>query len=107
MRVKPGVKFDGIQAPMLRALAVAEEIYADFKKTLTVTSVRDGKHMRGSLHESGLAVDLRTVTAGIDGTMARAMMIVLKARLGADYDVVVEPDHIHLEFDPKAKAVKA
>ena len=50
----------------------------------------------GSLHYAGCAVDLRFPpdnAAGLKAALAEA--------LGGDYDVVLEADHIHVEFQPK------
>lgn len=63
-----------------------------------ITSARDGWHMAGSRHYSGEAVDLRSR----DVKAPQALVRELKDTLGADFDVVLEADHIHLEFDPGA-----
>lgn len=98
MNLKPGVKFDGVKAPILKAMGVVEEIMADYGD-VTVTSLLDGKHSEKSLHYVGLAMDLRTrhMTAeDVEGCARR-----LRLALGKDYDVVVEPSHLHLEHDPR------
>lgn len=42
------------------ALQVAEGVWHDFgSNELTVTSLTEGKHVSGSLHPTGMAVDLR------------------------------------------------
>lgn len=98
MKFKEGVKFDGVRGPILKALWLAEPVmekYGDF----VVTSLLDGKHSEKSLHYAGLAADLRTrhmkpneITEAADK---------LRESLGKNYDVVVESDHIHMEYDPK------
>jgi hypothetical protein len=68
--------------------------------TLTVTSGTDSVdvHRAGSLHGQGLAEDYRTrdmpliTQQVVSGAVAVA--------LGADYDVVLEADHLHVEYDP-------
>lgn len=102
IRIKPGVDLSGIRPEMNLVLLLAEEIYERVaNKDVVVTAVRDGKHKAGSKHYVGLAVDLRTSAAGIDVTAANAIAAMLRDALGAQYDVVVEGDHIHVEFDPK------
>lgn len=88
-------------AAIRQAIAVAEQIYAAAGvPTLTVTSLRDGRHSAGSLHYSGNAVDLRIWELNARGKTAEVAAR-LRAALGADYDVVPEADHIHIEYDPK------
>jgi hypothetical protein len=64
-----------------------------------ITSARDGLHMKNSLHYQGKAIDLRTYDMKPGG--AEAVVRELRVTLGRDFDVVLESDHIHLEYDPK------
>lgn len=66
--------------------------------TPTITSGLEGKHGTNSLHYSGNAIDLRTRNLTEDQIDDIASD--LQSRLGNDYDVVIEPDHMHVEFDP-------
>lgn len=63
-----------------------------------ITSTRDGTHRSDSLHYEGKAIDLRTydMPPGRDAEIVRE----LKSALGNDFDIVLEYDHIHLEYDP-------
>lgn len=64
---------------------------------LYITSIRDGNHMAGSLHYVGLAFDFRYPKRGstpVDKTSVRGT-------LGEGWDVVMENNHIHVEYDPK------
>ena len=100
MRLKDSsVSLDGAKAPILHAMAVAEPIMEKWG-AFTVTSVRDGKHSARSLHYVGLAMDVRIWALKEDADKTQAITE-LKAALGPDYDVVLEADHIHVEFDPK------
>lgn len=65
-----------------------------------ITSCLDGQHMATSLHYKGLAVDLRTRTLPTEEAVEAAVSA-LRLRLGRAYDVVHEPTHIHVEYDPK------
>jgi hypothetical protein len=66
---------------------------------LTITSGTDGKHKRGSKHYSGEALDVRT--RNLTKANVKRVVDMLAARLGRGYDVVLETDHIHVEYDPK------
>lgn len=63
----------------------------------TITSAHDGVHMDGSLHYKDLAWDLRTRNLQPDKTEEIARM--LRVDLGDDWDVIVEKDHLHCEYD--------
>jgi len=64
---------------------------------MVVTSIREGTHGYASFHPSGRAFDLRfPVNVNIKQFVER-----LKKHLGADFDVVLESTHIHVEYDPK------
>ncbi len=99
LAIKMGVALQGLHPEMLVALQVAEGVYAEYGTQCVVTGAKDGKHGRGSLHYKGYAVDLRTRT--VPEVMREAVAGVLRERLGAEFDVVLESDHIHVEFDPK------
>lgn len=94
--IKTGVRIRGMQPEILLAVVVAHELFREQAQTLTITSCTDGRHKDGSHHYTGCAVDLRLPTAKPDSVVAQ-----LQNRLGADYDVILEGDHIHLEYDPK------
>jgi hypothetical protein len=93
------VDVDGAKAPILRAMALAEPIMETWGE-FVVTSVNDGKHRQGSLHYEGLAFDIRTWALKTAADKEHALRE-LKRALGPDYDVILEADHIHIEFDPK------
>lgn len=99
MFLKPGVRIHGIAPEMVVALMAADGVYRANGAELVVTSVADGVHSRGSKHYIGHAVDLRT--RHIKPQVAVKVRNELAEALGADFDVVLEGDHIHVEFDPK------
>lgn len=68
-----------------------------------ITAGVDGVHMKGSKHYTYEALDLRT--SNIPPPLVPVYLDKLKTRLGPDYDVVLESDHIHAEFDPKPHSV--
>jgi len=60
-----------------------------------VTSTTGDIHMVGSKHYEGNAVDFRLPPN------YRKVARDLQEALGNDYDVVLESDHIHVEYDPQ------
>lgn len=96
MQLKTGVRIFGVRPELVLALTIIERVYQTQGSELVITSVTDGEHMRGSLHYTGAAVDLRLPVTDVD-----TIVVHLKADLGQDFDVVLEPDHIHVEFQPK------
>lgn len=99
LSIKPGVDVFGIRPELVLAIVVAERVWNGYGVGLTITCVRDGKHSETSLHYAGAAVDLRT--HGMAGDILAEAVRTLKGALGRDYDVIVESDHVHLEFQPR------
>ena len=98
--IKSGVDVRGIQPEILLAIQEAREVYRDLCNAhLIITSLLDGKHMKGSKHYDGLAVDLR-IRHLHEPDRARVAEAINRA-LGPQYDVVLESDHIHIELDVK------
>ena len=98
MKIKPSVDLRGIKPELVVAMILCEPVvsrHAEF----VVTSVCDGKHMARSKHYEGLAMDIRT--REIQPEMLKPCLEEIKQALGPQYDVVLEGDHIHIEFDPK------
>lgn len=91
----------GIQPEMLFALMVAESVYRGMGSELVVTSVGElsNSRVKGSKHLSGYAVDLRV--RDMDTPTREAVSWDIRQKLGSDYDVVLESNHIHIEFDPE------
>jgi hypothetical protein len=98
MKIKKGVSIKKMSVQIMLALCVASEIYSKYGFELTITSGSDGNHMVGSLHPLGLAVDIRT--NGIESKYIKEIAAIISLNLGSEYDVVVEVDHIHIEYDP-------
>lgn len=97
--LKKGVSINGIKPETVLAIQIVNDIYRIFKADLVITSVNDSKHGYGSLHYIGYAFDCRTFhlqEADIPQIVAS-----IKKNLGDDFDVLLEKDHIHVEFQPK------
>lgn len=98
--VKSGVDLNDIKPEMIQGLLICCAVYIHHGQNFVVTSGRDGKHMASSFHYKGLAVDLRI--RDLKGMTAQEMAAKLREALGKHYDVVVEKDHIHVEYDFKS-----
>lgn len=100
MTLKDGVKFENTRREIWYAIGVAEVLYKTHGLSLVVTSLEDGQHLETSLHYSGRAVDLRTRNIPVEllRTVHGGLVNILNP-LG--YDVILEKDHIHIEYDPK------
>lgn len=66
-----------------------------------VNSVNDGAavHMPGSLHSFDLALDLDTI--GDRPADIRRLAEYLRRHLDPGFDVVLESDHVHVEYDAR------
>lgn len=99
MSIKKGVKSEFCLTPeILLGLMVARDVYAAYGHSMVITSLADGKHKEDSLHYTGYAADLRT--RDLDDSDKKLVAKMLRGCLGDDYDVVLESDHIHMEYDP-------
>ncbi len=101
MKLKHDVKATGLRPEMLLAVFIADKVYTKHDYELTITSLLDGAHSKTSLHYAGCAADLRITAAHIPNSTIDAIAADIRKALTVDYDVIVEPDHIHLEFQPR------
>jgi hypothetical protein len=92
-----GCRIAGIQPEGLAAVMVAASVYTKHNLDLVWTAGLDSKHMAGSLHYVGLAIDIGMPPANLRVVMEQE----LRDALGDDFDLVVEGDHWHAEFQPK------
>lgn len=97
--IKDGVTIDKFSPQLLNALLQASQVYQVHSAALVITSLSDGTHKQGSLHYRGYAADLRT--RDIPPQNVPTLVRDLRRSLGTDFDVVVEGDHIHIEYDPQ------
>lgn len=97
MLVKLGVDISRLVRPLRRKLAGIDEIFVLITgREAVITSTYEGDHGANSLHYSNEAIDLR-----LPGKNASDLVVSLRNYLGADFDVVPELSHIHVEYDPK------
>lgn len=110
MRLKPGVSIPPALHPaLILAMLIVDDVYRQTPYgTAVITSLGDGKHMEGSYHAQGRAMDIRTrnITEARGPKETQRLIGVIKENLGAAYDVVLEDlggenEHVHIEYDPK------
>ena len=93
------VNIYGLHPMMQIANMQAAVIWNLWGQMLVITSANDGKHGENSFHPKGRACDYRT--RYFPEFQIEDIAQNLRDWLGPDYDVVVESDHIHCEFDPQ------
>ena len=96
------VEMSSVSPIILFAIMVARDVYYYYDTELVITSCNDGTHSLMSLHYSGNAIDIRikNLPDNITGQMVRDE---IKERLNMDFDVVLESDHIHIEYQPRRR----
>jgi len=97
MLIKLGVSIQRLKRPMRRALKIIDTVYRDFGEEAVLTSADEGDHSPSSLHYANLACDFRLIR---DMVSRESLLVKLKIKLGVDYDVVAEKNHLHIEHDP-------
>lgn len=103
MKIKPGANYDDLTPRMKEACDVVEKEYEYEDYIAVLTSGKDGKHKDDSLHYTGNAGDYRTRHLRDD---ARDRIVArIRRALGRDFDVILETDHLHIEYDPKSPGV--
>lgn len=90
---------DGVEPRSFWILAAVSDVSDYMTVPIIITSGTDGKHMTGSKHYTGEAVDIRS--RNMTPLQRDYFVKALQERLGLDYQVIVEKDHIHCEYDPK------
>lgn len=96
MLIKAGVDISRLERRTRNGLKITATVLKEFEKDLVVTSTYEGNHGPGSLHYANQAFDIRR-----PGKDTISFSLELMDALGSDFDVVVEDDHIHIEYDPK------
>jgi len=104
MRFKAGVNPEGVAREIWYALGFVDALsHILAGGEVTATSLNDGQHNPGSLHPQGRAADFRTREESPD--VQSAIYAMLREWLGPiGFDVVLEDDHLHVEWDPKQVA---
>ncbi len=105
MILKLGVRLALLEPQTALAMMVVESVAIKLTlPELVITSVNDSEHMDGSLHYLGLAFDIRTHSMRKD--QIDIFFKAIKDALGdSGFDIILESDHIHIEYDPKPKVM--
>lgn len=100
LSIKNGVVLTGIKPEMAIAACIVDQVYSQYgMQDCVITSGLDGTHKKGSKHYTGEALDFRT--NNMPGNIAVKITDIAQQRLGSNYDIIFETNHIHCEFDPK------
>ena len=96
MKIKKGVIMTGLNPVMRKVMVVTEKLYKKHGKHSVITSALDGVHSPGSAHYFGYALDYRIWNVG--KTVAKQIAHMLQTKLGSDYYVLLEHNHIHVQW---------
>jgi hypothetical protein len=97
MLLKLGVDISRLEKPIRCILGNIDSLFISITgEESVITSTYEGNHSPSSLHYGNLAVDFRLPKKKADDLISA-----IRSRLSQDYDVVLETDHIHVEYDPK------
>ncbi len=100
LRIAANVRMQGVRPEMLLGIMVLSDLCRGSGTRALITSVLNGLHMVNSLHYVGAAIDFT-----IDRPEDRAAWVAeLGVRLGRNFDVIDEGDHIHVEYQPHTGA---
>jgi len=101
MKVSIGehVKLVGLSVPMAIAHTIVVESFRSCGYDCTMTSATDRTHSRASLHYIGNGSDYSYF--GVSPYNRLKIRDDVKVRLGREFDVVDEGDHLHVEWQPK------
>jgi hypothetical protein len=102
MRLKDNtVSLANLSPQIVLALIIAESVYQQWRAEIVITSANDAKHSETSLHYAGNAVDIRIAT--LLPNEREPIRDQIKAALNNDFDVILESDHIHIEYQPRRR----
>jgi len=99
LMLKSSVKLQGVSPELVLGLCVCESVFHKYNIDLVITSLTDSKHSPNSLHYSGNAADLRI--SNIPESVRPEIFSDLKNNLSTHFDVILESDHIHIEYQPR------
>lgn len=103
--IKDGALVAGLQPLMLDTSLRLAVLFHELGFDFVLTEGTGGAHRADSLHYRGYAIDVRSR----DIPEAERVHVRDAARrlLGPDYDVILESDHFHIEYDPRHDGGKA
>ena len=98
-KIKKGVSILGLKPEIILGFVIIKSAFNRHGYVCRLTSGVDGKHMNHSHHKKGLAIDI-----GIRGVPRDELEKIINECyecLGDEFQLIVEGNHIHCEFDPK------
>ena len=102
MRFKDNtIGFQSLKPQLVLALIIIDQVMKQFGQEVMITSINDAKHASTSLHYDGGAVDIRS--RWFDEPQAVLDTCLLALGNSPDFDMILESDHFHLEYQPKRK----
>lgn len=97
--IKSDVTLRLLAPQIVLAIVAVRDILLQRGYELLITAINDGKHLPKSKHYTGEAFDCRT--SHINPEHRVPIRDQIAAALGPSYDVILEADHLHIEFDPQ------
>lgn len=85
-----------LRPEIMLAIRLLDELCINYQQEFVVTWTTGGTHMKGSLHPKRRAVDFLPLPQH-----EQVITDIAKHILGPDYDIIIENDHNHVEWDPK------
>lgn len=80
-------------------IQITMQVFAEHGKDAIITGCLEGRHSRKSEHYQGNALDWRT--RHLDSEQeAHEITATIQTRLGKDFVVIFEADHIHTHWQP-------
>ena len=98
--LKPGVDLDGVTPRMLDAMVRVCTVMPAPCVVTSATEPAPGR-VEDTLHPAGRALDFRVYH--IPNEKRPAVAEAIREALHSDFDVVLEPDHLHVELDPRPR----
>lgn len=100
MLVKPGVQLNGVHYLLWYAAAVVEHIrLSNGLGPATITGgTEDDPDRVGAEHHAGIGLDFRT--RDIPPSLRPDFAELVRRALGPTFEVLLEPDHLHIDLYP-------
>jgi len=96
MLVKAGVDISRLKRKIRRTLSLVHSVFRKYGIEMVVVSTYEGDHDPSSLHYANDAYDVRWKVE-----YPSEIINEIRKKLGKDFNVVLEKDHLHIEYNPK------
>jgi hypothetical protein len=103
MLVKFGVDISRLERNTRRSLGTVKLFFTNHSLgPVVISATYDGNHSAGSLHYANCAYDIwYPISQEWTEFYQSGFVELFKQYHGQDFDIVFEPGHIHIEYDPK------